>query len=792
MKRYLMIPVALCAFFSCSESEVKMEKETVVAKYFYAETPTEDTKTYIDSRYDIHWTADDRISVFCSSENGQYRFTGKTGDDTGTFENLSVPASPTYSRNYAVYPFQAGNASSSEGTMTVELPAMQIYAENSFGLGANTMVAVTQNISDNTFKFRNTCGYLMLKLYGGDKIKSITLRGNSNEKIAGSGTISAAFEAEPSLVIEDGGSTEISLNCPVEGISTDESSERYTPFWMVIPPTTFANGFTIEITNTDDNVITKSTAKSVTISRNGILKMAPVKVGAQNARELLSFSLSDGKNTYTAFDISNGYANVQVPGGTDMTNMSAIFTYNGESVKVNDVPQTSGVGTQDFSDFVHPLTYVVTSKSGATQSYIIRMFNLPIIFAATPDGKPITSKTVWTEGCTFKIRQSDGTVSDCGQTSIKGRGNSTWAWYDKKPYAIKFGTKQPILGMKENKRWCLLTLNPGYHYSNSIGFELGKRTEALDWTSSQEYVELFLNGEHRGLYTITEQIKVDKNRVNITEMSSSDIEGEAITGGYLLTYDNDYDEVNKFKSQYFNMPVMFKDPDEDVLVTEQFNYLKDYVNNFEASLKDDARFAAREYLDYFDIDSYIDMWFVWEMAGDTPCSIPGHADFIAPRSVYFHKDRSSKIKSGPVWDFNESLFYRQLIICTECQYYGRLFEDPYFVARVKAKWPEFKARVKGEKGNFESIIHVVDIIRNKIYNSSLRDWDMWWTHPHSVYKYTVTPDEQYTLIHDGIYPKLDYLESYINSLVIDYDNMSGGNENVDDQDDQTDNFGFTF
>ena len=42
--------------------------------------------------------------------------------------------------------------------------------------------------------------------------------------------------------------------------------------------------------------------------------------------------------------------------------------------------------------------------------------------------------------------------------SVRGRGNSTWLWYDKKPYRIKLDKKSQLLGMGEGKSFVLLAV----------------------------------------------------------------------------------------------------------------------------------------------------------------------------------------------------------------------------------------------------------------------------------------------------------------------------------------------
>ena len=226
MKKYLIIAGVLISFLSsCIKSELMPENAVSGTKLFYAEVPSDDTRTYMDGDYEIHWTEDDRISVFCSPANEQYRFTGGTGAQRGTFESLTDPVTPIYGRNYAIYPYQSVNTSSDEGTINITIPSVQTYEEKSFGLGANTMAAVTDDIQDDTFRFRNVCGYLMLKLYGGDRIKRITLRGNDGEKIAGAATITAGYDADPAIAMSETATTEITLDCPSEGIPTNKSED---------------------------------------------------------------------------------------------------------------------------------------------------------------------------------------------------------------------------------------------------------------------------------------------------------------------------------------------------------------------------------------------------------------------------------------------------------------------------------------------------------------------------------------------------------------------------------------
>ena len=111
------------------------------------------------------------------------------------------------------------------------------------------------------------------------------------------------------------------------------------------------------------------------------------------------------------------------------------------------------------------------------------------------------------------------------------------------------------------------------------------------------FVDVVLNGKHIGNYYLCEHIKVDKNRVNIHELTDEDIDG-----GYIMELDVYYDEDYKFKSAIRELPYMFKDPDE--VNEQQLAYMQNYINTLEASLYNDEELVAGSFMEYMDIDSY--------------------------------------------------------------------------------------------------------------------------------------------------------------------------------------------
>ena len=243
----------------------------------------EDTKTYVESDKYLRWHEDDRLTAFLGNTlNRQYKFNGATGDNGGSFSYVpsgNLETGNALDRIYAVYPYDETATITDDGKISLTLPAVQTYAENSFGRGANTMLAATENVEDTFLGFKNACGYLKLKFYNADgaTIKSIEVKGNGDEKIAGAATATIAFAEAPQLTMADDATTTITIDCG-DGVALGTTAEAATEFWVVIPETTFEGGITITVTDTEGGIFEKSTTNKVVIERNAIQPMAALGV----------------------------------------------------------------------------------------------------------------------------------------------------------------------------------------------------------------------------------------------------------------------------------------------------------------------------------------------------------------------------------------------------------------------------------------------------------------------------------------------------------------------------------
>ena len=398
-------------------------------------------------------------------------------------------------------------------------------------------------------------------------------------------------------------------------------------------------------------------------------------------------------------------------------------------------------------DWAHVSSLTVT-KDGLTRSYdvAIRNTGLPVVVIeqsgsgdfsekkvggtnifGTIVGGTVVNKfvdfwvrgkdTEWVEDDKMTVYNPDGSVNMVTTTcGVRLRGNSTQK-LPKKPFAVKLTAKQPILGMPTHKRWCLLAnwLDRSM-IRNLVGFETAKATtrawkagsidEGMIWNPSGKSVELVIDGRHVGNYLLCEQIKIGSKRLNIND-PYEDLLADGKSSnfedcGYLVEFDVMQDENYKGVT---NRGITWHLKD-DVLLDGYATQIGTKIQAIEDAIKS-GDFAA--YSELIDIPSFIDQWFVVELAMNR--------EYTEPRSLYsYYNGGNDKLHAGPVWDFDRGTFqnpteaqkmgsnrvksYNAFLSSSSkvsksgkykegqqpCLWYPLLMDDAKFVDMVKARW----------------------------------------------------------------------------------------------------------
>lgn len=355
-------------------------------------------------------------------------------------------------------------------------------------------------------------------------------------------------------------------------------------------------------------------------------------------------------------------------------------------------------------DLVKGAFCLVTDHNGWVKSYKLvidrQVYQLPIVNITLADGvsvdkidRELTTKMTFSLDCsTVAGWESVGNVSG----TIRGRGNSTWLW-DKKPYKIKLDEKESLLGLDDNRDWILLAnFADKSLIRNTLAYEMGRVLDDLVWSPHSYPVDLFVNGEYRGVYALGEHMEVANGRVDIEEGSADpDTDYLLEIGGMAPT--GDVNGVHYFHTDGRLVRfATFKSPDFETITDAQKTFITDYFQKAEDAIK-----KGEDYEEYIDVDSFVDWIILHELSYNL--------DSCFRRSCFLVKEKGGKIRMGPVWDFdlafgnfsrdnknydnwvtigsNEEDAYVQYNWCTY------LLQDEEFCDRLAKRWDEVRDRL---------------------------------------------------------------------------------------------------
>lgn len=363
----------------------------------------------------------------------------------------------------------------------------------------------------------------------------------------------------------------------------------------------------------------------------------------------------------------------------DIQQLVASFEHNASVVLVNSIEQINSVSANDFTNTI---VYTFQAEDNTEKTYevdITYFTGLPIFYLETDGGLTIDSTDEYRLGSASIVGGRDFEyLSETGM-KIRGRGHSTWYFHPKKPYQLKFDDATEIFDIPEEKKWIFLAEHSDKTLlRNKITFEMGYLS-VLDWTPKSVFSEVFINDTYNGTYHITQKVEEGDSRVAIGDT------------GYLLEIDN-IDHIEEDDVIFYSGDFLFniKEP-EVVEISAEYNYIKDYINEFEdvlhSSQFDDPNIG---YPKYIDIDSFVDWYLISE--------ITKNQDSKSYSSIYLNLIPGEKIKMGPLWDFDLAFGN---VDYSECEYpegfwvkdnawYQKLFQDEAFVNKVKSRFIYFK------------------------------------------------------------------------------------------------------
>ncbi len=310
--------------------------------------------------------------------------------------------------------------------------------------------------------------------------------------------------------------------------------------------------------------------------------------------------------------------------------------------------------------------------------------HIPAVFIETESGTSDQinkDKTVKETGI-ITVLEPDGSISlEHSLEYIKGRGNTSYTEFDKKPYQIKLTESAPFLDMEPGKKWVFVSNSADSSLvrnalSRSLGSHLG-----LAQSDNGTFVDLYLNKEYMGNYYVVEKIEIKDNRLQISDLEKAteyendtdDLgiyetawtdttkakqiphDPEDITGGYLIERDFD----NRFlKEVETNESYFITDAKECFIVREpeytseaQIAYINDYVQSVEnavLSVEGIDGITGKSYQELIDVESFVRKYLLEEVTANYDGGVA---------SSYFYKDSDTidgRLYAGPIWDYDVS------------------------------------------------------------------------------------------------------------------------------------------
>jgi len=257
---------------------------------------------------------------------------------------------------------------------------------------------------------------------------------------------------------------------------------------------------------------------------------------------------------------------------------------------------------------------------------------------------------------------------------IKVRGNGTYNT-KKKPYEIKLTHSKGLLGMSAAKEWILL--------ANAYDCSLLKNSLVQDFAANytdlpsavNKPVDLYINGEYRGSYLLSEKVQVRDGYIEINDLEkrNSTINGETenaeyqqiieddisyvagienpkdITGGYLIEMVPEPLLDDSLSYFYTNNGTLFRLKHPQYASKEEVCYIKGIFDEVELAVSTDDGinpYTGRHYSEIIDVNSWIQKYLLELVFQNSDMSYA---------SMYYYKDSdsmNSRLCAGMPWDYD--------------------------------------------------------------------------------------------------------------------------------------------
>lgn len=179
------------------------------------------------------------------------------------------------------------------------------------------------------------------------------------------------------------------------------------------------------------------------------------------------------------------------------------------------------------------------------------------------------------------------------------------------PYVIgKFEKEVSLSGMKKGRKYALLAndYDPS-KMRTAIGFAISEWIDTK-WTLHGQYVELVINGTHKGNYYLCE-------RINLPTLGINKDKGFILE--YKYTSQLDLEGVH-FTTDIKRYTMEFNDPSDPIIGCDMYNYAVQTINDFEETLSTSDNSTLQDIATKVDIDNFVKWYYAKNLLQMDECN----------------------------------------------------------------------------------------------------------------------------------------------------------------------------
>jgi len=276
------------------------------------------------------------------------------------------------------------------------------------------------------------------------------------------------------------------------------------------------------------------------------------------------------------------------------------------------------------------------------------------------------------------ITTQDGQVDYQGKVQeFRGHGNTSWA-RPKRSFKLYLEQKNSLLGMDRCKKWVLISNVVDRSQVRNKFFTDMAQSCGLENTMDCEWVDLYIDGDYRGLYLLSEKIDINSENFDIgdLEKETKEMNDEPLDsfepyqrvygtlsmqgwnipkepkdfhGGYII----EADYLERFNGE----PSKFCTSQEELFVVKspeyatayQIEYIAGFVQEFENAVvsPDGKNERGLHYSAYIDLESFAKRYVLDEISKNIDS---GYSSYYC-----YKPQKENKLYAGPIWDYDTAL-----------------------------------------------------------------------------------------------------------------------------------------